>query len=127
MALIFNSSCVNFNNTYSVKVVITNYPMKVSRVILLFAAILYWSVTRSQATFTIVPNICKNDTTLLSANTGTLTNSSYTWVSVPSGANFSAQNNQTTSVSFLNPGSYTVMLTVSSGTVLSSFQATVIV
>jgi hypothetical protein len=77
----------------------------------------------SQVSFTINPTICKNDTAQLTAFTGTIINCTYTWTSIPSGANFSTPNNSVTSISFSNSINYTISLSVSSGTFSSTYQA----
>ena len=83
--------------------------------------------SKAQASFSIASNICSNTTITLSANTGSLTNCSYTWSSSPTGALFSNSNNSTTTVSFANPGLYTLTLFVTSGILSSTAQNTLTV
>lgn len=79
----------------------------------------------SQISFTIAPSICKSDTSHLTANTGSLTNCTFTWVSIPIGASLSSANSSITSISFTNASSYTVVLSVTSGTITTSVQHSV--
>jgi hypothetical protein len=81
----------------------------------------------SQVSFTIASSICKADTTSITANTGTLSNTSYTWSTNPTGANFSSPNGSMTNVSFLNSGTFIVTLSVTSNSTTSTFQNTITV
>lgn len=81
----------------------------------------------SQVSFTITSSICKNDTSYLIANTGSVTNCTYTWVCTPVGSNLASPNNSATSLSFTSAGTYTVILAVTSGTFNTSVQNSVTV
>ncbi len=90
---------------------------------LLISSILFSSFSlNSQTSFTIAPNICTGDTTYLTANTGSLSNCTYTWLSIPSGANLSSTNSSVTGLSFQSSGMYTIVLNVTSASATTSFQ-----
>lgn len=82
---------------------------------------------KSQVSFSLSALKCKSDTVSLLANINNLSNPSYTWACVPSGAAFSASNNQATNLIFQNSGTYTVSLIVTSGSSSFSAQNTVTV
>lgn len=77
---------------------------------------------KSQVTFTLIPNICITDTTYLTANTGTLSNCTYTWLSIPAGANLSSPNGSVTGLSLQSSGIFTIVLSVTSASTTTSFQ-----
>lgn len=79
------------------------------------------------AAFTMTNSLCTNQSTTLTANTGTFSVSGYTWSAAPSGAVFSAPNASVTSVSFPSAGTYTVTLSATSGTSTASSSNTVAV
>jgi hypothetical protein len=86
---------------------------------------IFYCQLSAQVSFTISPSICKNDTIYLAANTGSLANCTFSWICSPTGAGLSSPNNSITSISFMNPGTYTIMLTVTSGTTVTSCQNSV--
>ncbi len=65
---------------------------------------------------------CTGDTTFVTANTGSLSNCTYTWLSIPSGAYLSSANSSITGLSFQNSGTHTIILNVTSANVTSSYQ-----
>jgi len=78
-------------------------------------------------TFTLPTAICKGDSTQLTANTGTFAISGYTWSASPSGPIFSAPNASVTWVKFNTAGTYSVILTATSGTQIASVNHTIVV
>ncbi len=71
-------------------------------------------------TFTITNTACQGYSTTLTANTGTASVSGYTWSASPTGPAISPPNSSVTLIYFPNPGTYSVTLTVSSGTQVAS-------
>ena len=79
---------------------------------------------RAQLGFTLNPLQCLGSTTTLTANSGTLTNLSYTWQMLPVTGTVVSPQASSTTVSFFNTGTYTLVLSVLSGSNLSVFQNT---
>lgn len=89
-----------------------------------FAAILLACQSLSaQAGFSVSPQLCSNAITVLTASTGAMSNCTYSWSGSPAGINFSAVNASVTNVSFSSAGNYSILLTIASGTLVSTLQA----
>lgn len=99
--------------------------MKIQKTLFLAGIMLQYAVSFSQANFTITPGICINTGYTPAVSTGTLTNCTFTWTSNPGGAIFSAPNGSISALTLPSPLTYSIMLTVVSGTVMSSIQKTV--
>ncbi|MGZ3919235.1 MAG: T9SS type A sorting domain-containing protein [Bacteroidia bacterium] len=67
-------------------------------------------------TFTVNSPVCVGTQQQLTANTGTFAVSGYTWSSTPTGPIFSSPNASSTVISFTSSGTFSVMLTATSGT-----------
>ncbi len=80
------------------------------------------STIGAQISFSLSPTSCQTETLSLTANSGTITVTSYSWSSIPSGINFSAQSSQTTNIIFTSAGNYSIILTANSGTNTYSVQ-----
>ena len=79
----------------------------------------------SSTSFFLEPNSCVGYSTNLTANTGTLSVSGYTWNSSPPGIIFSGPNTFSTNALFSSPGTYSISLNVSSGTNIYTYVRTV--
>ncbi len=66
--------------------------------------------------FTIASPLCTNQTTTLTANTGTASVSGYTWTASPAGPVFGTPNASVTTVTFPSAGTFSVTLAATSGT-----------
>lgn len=77
------------------------------------------------ASFTIAPSVCQNASVNVTANTGTVTASGYTWSASPSGPLIASQNASFTAVSFPTAGIFSITLTASSGTQVASHTKTI--
>jgi len=78
-------------------------------------------------TFSLQTSICRGDSTQVTANTGTMVASGYTWTANPSGPIFTAPNASVTYVKFNTAGTYSIILTATSGTQIASVNHTIIV
>lgn len=79
-------------------------------------------------TFTLQTSICAGNSTTVTANTGTTVASGYTWSAVPSiSVNIASPNSSVTQITFPNSGTYSINLTVTSGTMIASTSHTIIV
>jgi len=78
-------------------------------------------------TFSLQASICRGDSTQVTANTGTMTASGYTWSATPSGPIFSAPNASVTYIKFNTAGNYSITLTATSGTQIASVTHSIIV
>jgi hypothetical protein len=76
-------------------------------------------------TFTIATPLCINGGVFVTANTGTVSVTGYTWTVMPAGGTIASPNASNTSLSFSGSGTYSVMLSVVSGTDSGSFTNTV--
>jgi hypothetical protein len=92
-------------------------------------ALTYTAVAAASLTpsFSLQTTICRGDSTQVTANTGTMTASGYTWSANPSGPIFSAPNASVTYVKFNTAGNYTITLTATSGTQIASVSNSIIV
>jgi len=70
--------------------------------------------------FYLDANGCSGYTTNVTANTGTLSSSGYTWSSNPTGALFSAPNASVTDISFPATGNFSINLSISSPTSINT-------
>jgi len=78
-------------------------------------------------TFSMQPTICQSKSLSVTANIGTLTASGYTWSAVAAGPVFSAPNASTTSITFPSPGTYTISVAATSGTMIGNTSHTITV
>jgi hypothetical protein len=81
--------------------------------------------TVAQVSFALSSSACVNTTVQATANSGTIGNATYTWTSLPSGVSFSNGNSASPVLSFSSSGIYTVIVSMSSGTVITSAQNTI--
>ncbi|MFO0358718.1 MAG: T9SS type A sorting domain-containing protein [Sphingobacteriaceae bacterium] len=79
-------------------------------------------------TFTLPASICAGNSTTVTANTGTTVASGYTWSAIPSiSVSIASPNASVTQITFPNSGTYSVNLTVTSGTMIASTSQTILV
>lgn len=97
--------------------------MKVCQLILICVG-LSFITSPAQVSFTLPANICLNNTLAISANSGTLNNPQFTWLSTPN-AIFGNSVAANTSVSFTAVGNHTVLLVAISGTAMAFMQNTI--
>lgn len=77
-------------------------------------------------TFTLPATICAGNSTTVTANTGTTVASGYTWSAIPSiSISIASPNASVTQITFPNSGTYSINLTVSSGTMIASTSHTI--
>lgn len=77
--------------------------------------------------FALTNTVCQNSNFTVIANTGTTSATGYTWTSSPVGLIISSPNNSNTSINANLAGTYSVTLTVASGTNISTATNTVLV
>lgn len=78
-------------------------------------------------TFTLQTPICAGNSTTVTANTGTTVASGYTWAAVPASVNIASPNASVTQLTFPNAGTYSINLTVTSGTMIATTSKTIVV
>lgn len=78
-------------------------------------------------TFTLPTAICRNDSTQVTANTGTNVASGYTWTAAAAGPLIATPNASVTWIKFPTAGNYTITLTATSGTMIGSSSHTITV
>ena len=76
-------------------------------------------------TFTLPVSVCQNGSVSVTANTGTVTASGYTWSASPSGPVIASPNASSTAISFPSAGVFSITLTASSGTQVASHTKTI--
>lgn len=72
----------------------------------------------SWASFVLKDTLCEGSSVNVTANTGTVTATGYTWSSSPSGPMITSPNNSVSSITFPSAGSYTISLTATDGTTI---------
>jgi hypothetical protein len=77
--------------------------------------------------FSMADSTCESTTSTLTAIAGTTSVSGYTWTSTPAGLFISSPNASVTAISYINPGTYSVTLKLSSGSGTSSITNTITV
>jgi hypothetical protein len=78
-------------------------------------------------TFTLPTSICRGDSTQVTANTGTMVASGYTWTASPAGPLIATPNASVTWVKFPTVGTFSIFLTAQSGTQVASVNHTILV
>jgi hypothetical protein len=78
-------------------------------------------------TFTLQTPICAGNSTTVTANTGTTVASGYTWAAVPASVTIASPNASITQLTFPNAGTYSINLTVTSGTMIATTSKTIVV
>jgi trimeric autotransporter adhesin len=94
-------------------------PKIVYRFMVALLAIFLCFENNAQASFSLGSDLCVGDTIKITANTGTLSATNFSWT-CSLGSNFSAPNQSVTIISFSTAGSYTIQLMVASGTQTSN-------
>lgn len=83
--------------------------------------ILYASGVNAQASFSLSPNKCLNDSAIVIANTGSLSNCTYTWFCIDMAVStVTICYTPTISMTFSNVGTYFISLKVQSGQIIDS-------
>lgn len=83
--------------------------MKHSGLVFALISVLAFTELKSQASFTLAPNLCEGAIVSASVDTGTLSALMYSWAAIPStGVVFSSTSTQTTTISFTLAGTYTI-------------------
>jgi hypothetical protein len=90
--------------------------MKDLKLIYLFVSLLLAVTSKGQITFSMTYSLCEGNTATVTASSGTLSPSSYTWSSNPVGPAFSASSSPHTGITFPGAGTYTILLGATSGT-----------
>lgn len=78
-------------------------------------------------TFTLATSICRGDSTQVTANTGTMVASGYTWTAAPAGPLIATPNASVTWVKFPTVGTFSIFLTAQSGTQIATVNHTIVV
>ncbi|MGE0566572.1 MAG: T9SS type A sorting domain-containing protein [Bacteroidia bacterium] len=76
-------------------------------------------------TVSVQPTVCQGDSVIVTAYTGSVVASSYTWSSNPAGAIFVSPNSSVTSVTFTNSGTYTLNVAATAGSLTGSGSQTI--
>lgn len=77
--------------------------------------------------FALTNSVCENSIITVTATTGTTSATGYTWTSTPAGLTIASPNSSITSINANLAGTYSVTLTVASGTNLSTATNTILV
>lgn len=77
--------------------------------------------------FALTNSVCENSIITVTANTGTTSATGYTWTSTPAGLTIASPNSSITSINANLAGTYSVTLTVASGTNFSTATNTILV
>jgi hypothetical protein len=104
-----------------IKIILINLEcVKTFRVINIFLWIFIVNQTlKSQASFTVNPIVCTDQTITLTASTGTFPATSFNWSVFPAGAVLSAPNASVTNLTFSATGMYTIVLMASTSSSVS--------
>lgn len=98
-----------------------------SKVCLALAFLLFSFHLKSQVNFVLSPTVCAGDTLSLTATNGTFSANAYSWTAFPQGPWFSSSFANHTDLSFFAAGIYTIYVSASNGTAISTASHVIVV